>query len=429
LVVIYQRRGRIVKKVSTSKEKKFILEVIFMKKMQDYAPDAAFYALPKAFIFRILPLLSPSTVKLFLALVYHTDPFNRIKYPEKITYSNIMNMTGIKKADTIRKAFSELVETKVISGFAPGFGSSPTRFYFTYDIDHYKTDESCLTISEIESYYRVITSKTVVSSQSNTAVFLPDEPTLEEYSELQEMEVHPSYQLESADFSTHEASESSTDRRANDTYAGTPSPQNLAGGDPENWHSLKTILAKCINSHSTTHANFNFNTQENSLNDTLDRNLVVQAKASIDFHRAFNEFCIKDSLRYREYTFFWVMYHASVHKLAIDELIESLKIACEKNKAGSMCYLIGIMKNKSKDKDAGVCAAGKNSIFSVMEYLKERMYLSWNYFSRVDIVDGKIVFEYKEPALKHDVRYVDYCHVITSEVNKRFRLSLGCLVA
>lgn len=374
-----------------------------MKKISNFSPEAAFYALPKALIFKVVPILSPSTVKVFLALVYHTDPFNRIKYPEKITYSNIMKITGIKKIDTIRKAFHELVSHRVIGGFSPGFGSECTKFYFTYDIDHYTSCESCLSVEEVESYYRTITQKTTVETSYN------DEDYSEEFCE----------------------NDTILSQSNSDPYIcqSSPSPQILAVGESENWHSCNTILAKLINSHSTSHANSNFSYASNSPNDAIDKNLVALAKQSLEFHRAFNDFCIKDTTRYREYTFFWVLYHASINKLALDEIIESLKISCDKGKQGQMSYLIGIFKNKFKDKHIGIAAVGKNKFFSVMEYLKERMYISWHTFEKVEVIDNAIKFVFKDKKQYSDEQYINYCKAITDETNKRFRLNLECVIA
>lgn len=128
-----------------------------------YNPQAAFYALPKAFINRLLFRLSGSTLKVFLALVYHTDCWNVIKYPEKITHTGLIKITGIKKKETISNAYKELEELSVIGGYVPGHGAENTRFYFTFDINHYRTEECCLELDEISSYYEMILSGKVTS--------------------------------------------------------------------------------------------------------------------------------------------------------------------------------------------------------------------------------------------------------------------------
>lgn len=123
-----------------------------------YNPQAAFYALPKAFINRLLFRLSGSTLKVFLALVYHTDCWNVIKYPEKITHTGLMKTTGIKKKETISNAYKELEEHGIIGGYVPGHGADNTKFYFTFDIDHYRSEECCLDLEEISSYYEMLLS-------------------------------------------------------------------------------------------------------------------------------------------------------------------------------------------------------------------------------------------------------------------------------
>lgn len=321
-----------------------------------YNSKSAFYALPKAFIIRFLPLLTPSTLKVFIALTHFTDHLNIIKFPHLITYRKLMQMTGIKKIDTIRKAFNELQELKIIGGFVPGHGSENTKFYFTFDIIHYRTDECPFDIEELESYYNQF-----------------------EYKE-------------------NEAVTEELPKRAVPQKEHTPLPQNV--------HTINTINIY-TNSNSIGAKDFELNNE-----------LIVLANSSIEFKKQFNDFCIKDSSRYREKTFYWIIYHASKLNLSFADLLESIAIANAKGKQGKMCYLIGIMRNKAGSVEQGVLGQGKNIVYQVIEYIKQRMSVNLEYFKNIYIHDSIIFFEIDS----QDADAVkDYCFLITSDINKRFK--------
>lgn len=322
-----------------------------------YNSKSAFYALPKAFIIRFLPLLSSSTLKVFVALTHFTDHLNIIKFPHSVTYKKLMQMTGIKKIDTIRKAFNELQELKIIGGFTPGHGSENTKFYFTFDIIHYRTEECPFEIEELESYYKQF-----------------------EYKE-------------------NEAVTEELPKRAVPQNEHTPLPQNV--------YSINTINTSTKNSNSSDSKDFE-----------LNRELIVLANSSIEFKKHFNDFCVKDSSRYREKTFYWVIYHASRLNLSFADLLESISIANAKGKQGKMCYLIGIMRNKASSVGQGVLGQGKNIVYQVLEYIKQRMSVNLEYFKNIYIHDSSIVFEID---IQDSDAVKDYCFLITSDINKRFK--------
>jgi len=326
-------------------------------KTKNYNSKATFYALPKSFIIRFLPLLSPTTLKVFIALTHFTDHLNFIKFPNLITYKRLMKMTGIKKIDTIRKAFNELCELQLIGGFTPGHGSENTQFYFTFDILHYKTEECPFEVEELESYY---------------AQF-----------EYKEKEV------------TKQKDEE-------------PLPQIEHTPIPLNGYTINTINTTTKNSNSN-------NTEEVIINHEL----IVLANNSIEFKKQFNEFCIKDSSRYREQTFYWIIYHASRFNLSIADVLESLEIANNKGKQGKMCYLIGIMRNKSNNVEHGLLGQGKSIVYQVLEYIKQRIGVNIEYFKNIyfDDKNKNIIFE----ATKCDDSVNDYCLFITNDINKRFK--------
>jgi hypothetical protein len=301
-------------------------------KTKTYNSKAAFYALPKSFIINFVPLLSPTTLKVFIALTYFTDHLNIIKFPKLITYKKLMNMTGIKKIDTIRKAFKELEQLKLIGGFESGCGINNTKFYFTFDILHYRTDECPFDIDELEDYYKQF-----------------------EYKEIE----------------------------VNSKTKETSMPKNEHTPLPKNVYTINTINNNTIiNSNSS-------NTEEIEIN----KDLIVLANNSVDFKKEFNEFCIKDSSSYREKTFYWILYHSSRLNLGFADVLESLKICNTKGKQGKMAYLIGIMQNKSRNLNNGILAAGKNIVYQALEYIKHRCGANLEYFKNISVSENNIIFE------------------------------------
>lgn len=333
------------------------------EKTHYYNSKSAFYALPKAFIIRFLPLLTPSTLKVFIALTHFTDHLNIIKFPHLITYRKLMQMTGIKKIDTIRKAFNELSDLRLIGGFTPGHGSENTKFYFTFDIIHYRTEECPFDIEELESYY-------------NQFEYKENEAVTEELPKAVPQNEH------------------------------TPLPKNV--------HTINTI---------------NIYTNSNSIgaNDfVLNNELIVLANSSFEFKKQFNDFCVKDSSCYREKTFYWIIYHASMLNLSFVDLLESIAIANAKGKQGKMCYLIGIMRNKSSSVGQGVLGQGKNIVYQVLEYIKQRMGINRKYFKNIYIHQNNIFFEID---IQDADAVKDYCFLITNDINKRFKTEFTYQVA
>lgn len=337
-----------------SKNQNFSNQGISKNDNNNYNSKAAFYALPKSFIIKFLPLLSSNTLKVFIALTHFTDHCNIIKFPNLITYKKIMLMTGIKKIDTIRKAFNELNELHLIGGFTAGHGSENTKFYFTFDILHYRTDECPFEIEELESYYlrfEYIEKETVKTEET-----LPEK----EY---------------------------------------TPLPQKV--------HTINTINTTSINSNSTE-------TDKTKIN----HDLIVLANESIEYKKVFNDFCINDTSKYREKTFYWIIYHASRFNLSFADMLESIEICNSKGKNGKMCYLIGIMRNKSNNIEHGIIAQGKNIVHQVSEYIKQRMGVNISYFKNISVFDNNIIFEIDND---NCAAVQDYCFLIANDINKRFK--------
>ncbi|MBN2403252.1 MAG: hypothetical protein JXN64_12740 [Spirochaetes bacterium] len=281
-----------------------------------YNPQAAFYALPKAFINRLLIQLSGNTLKVFLALVNHTDCWNVIKYPDKITYSALMKTTGIKKKDTISKAYRDLCSLNIIGGYVPGHGSNSTGFYFTFDIDHYKTEECCLQLEEISPYYEMLLSGKYTNP---------------------------------------------------DPGAGEGSPK------------------------------------KRDTQDKIDI-LINNAGKDLKFKHEFNEFCTRDTSKYLKDTLFWIAKNAVEFGLSLGEVIDSLSAANDKDRQGSMSYLIGIMRNKSRNKAGGLKVITRPLLVQVKQYFQERFSHCLDYLESYDfnIELNQLQYKLKNPQADKD---------------------------
>lgn len=326
-----------------------------------YNPQAAFYALPKAFINRLLIQLSGSTLKVFLALVNHTDCWNVIKYPEKITHSSLMKTTGIKKKDTVSKAYRELSDLSIIGGHVPGHGSSSTEFYFTFDIDHYKTEECCLEREEISSYYEMLLSG---------------------------------------------------------RYSGLVS-EDYQAPDPEGQGSLSGKQESSPEKHGGTEKR-----------DTPDKIkiLITNARKDFIFKHEFNEFCTEDTTKYLKDTLFWIAKNAVEFDLSLGEVIDSLSVANDKGRQGSMRYLIGIMRNKSKNKTDGIGVFTKPLLLQVSQYFHERFshcldYLEWHVF---DTDTNQLKYKLKDPQADSDSMN-KFFEFVVDDIKKAVGVSLSAI--
>ena len=442
------------------------------ERVKKYNPQAAFYALPKAFINRLLFQISGSTLKVFIALVNHTDCWNIIRYPGKITHSSLMKTTGIKKKETISKAYKELCDLSIIGGYAHGHGSENTKFYFTFDIDHYKTEECCLELDEISSYYEMLLS----GKFSEPVPELPDAAenseddnircTAEECDPSREIPLNSEpvppepgsghlkyiatianswsgelklYQDNNTDVYLLEDGSvfcdkeefikdyqhcivSKPDNKMEDNYSpfsfdsdnvnneippevaenGTPSPLFLVQESTKKKDSLNTIKSYKIN------------------------NLIVMFQKDFKFIHEFNDFCTDDSPKNLKNTLFWIAKNAAGFDLSLGEVIESLSVANDKGKQGSMCYLIGIMRNKAGNKASGVKVITKPLFVQVKEYFAERFSHSLEYLNSysIDWNSKELRYTLKNPENDRDPMS-EFFKFVVSDIKKSVGVSLS----
>lgn len=79
------------------------------------------------------------------------------------------------------------------------------------------------------------------------------------------------------------------------------------------------------------------------------------------------------------------------------------------------------LRNKAKNRDAGIAAEGKNIVYQVYEYIKLRIGVNYNYFKNIVIENGKILYELQDK----DEAVHDYCKLITQDVSTKFNIQLS----
>ncbi|MBN2403250.1 MAG: hypothetical protein JXN64_12730 [Spirochaetes bacterium] len=394
-----------------------------------------------------------------------------------------MKTTGIKKKDTITKAYRELRDLGVIGGFVPGHGSENTKFYFTFDIGHYRTEECCLELEEISSYYEMLLTgrqsglpaeyqssipednpsginpapdeneydspgqqaetvphsgplqyiATVANSWGReTKLFTGKDPDILLYEdgsvfctgsefikEYQQYVVPGSVNLYSsppasgqaaASDSLSDADENPINSEAKDVEMsafpkkGTPCPLKMVQGSPEKKDALNTI-----NSYKIT-------------------NLIVNARKDFKFKYEFNKFCTEDTSKYLKNTFFWIAKNAADFDLSLGDVIDSLAVANDKGKQGSMSYLIGIMRNKSKNKINGIGVITKPLFLQAKQYFQERFshcfeYLkSWGFNSELN----QLQYTLKDSQKDRD-SMKEFFKFVVDDINKAVGVSLSAV--
>lgn len=91
------------------------------------------------------------------------------------------------------------------------------------------------------------------------------------------------------------------------------------------------------------------------------------------FLKFFKDFCDEDNEAYIQRTFHFINQHAENFESSLGDVIQSLKICCEKEKIGRIDYYAGILKKKAQAKAEKVQDAAKLKVFQVYDYLQERI--------------------------------------------------------
>ena len=149
--------------------------------------------------------------------------------------------------------------------------------------------------------------------------------------------------------------------------------------------------------------------------------IVRGAEDDLNFIKAFQEFLVDDSYKYRTDTFFWINHNAEKWGSSLDEVTQALKICADKQKEGEIDYLTGILRKKAEAKDQGYQGFGKRTVFAIYDYLKFRLKEQMEYISNYDLnMDQNILYysirsrEDKEPV---EYLFGQICENIKSEFN------------
>ncbi|MFH0977626.1 MAG: hypothetical protein V1874_17745 [Spirochaetota bacterium] len=451
-----------------------------------YNPQAAFYALPKAFINRLLFSMSGSTLKVFLALVYHTDCWNVIKYPGKITHSNLMKTTGIKKKETISNAYKELEELSIIGGYTPGHGADNTKFYFTFDINHYRTDECCLDQAEISSYYEMLLSGKFTNMPFSDPAGSDKETASNESIDLSGFpeESEPVGNVSQACSDDYDIPESSAASFSDENKSSCSSSSlNYAFTIASSWgteiklyhNENPDIFFLEDGSFFCDKDDFFKNYQHCVIKDTLTiqepvqtitcelgiipagvpengmpspletaqgstekkdslktinsykiNKLIVMAQKDFNFIHEFNNFCIDDSPKYLKNTLYWLIQHAVDFNLSLGDVIDSLNAANNKGKHGKMCYLVGVMRNKAGNNSRGLKVITKPEFVQAKEYFSERFGHCIEYLKSYsfDWTAGELRYTLKDPA-KDRSYLAEFFKFVVEDIKKAVGVSLS----
>jgi hypothetical protein len=208
----------------------------------------------------------------------------------------------------------------------------------------------------------------------------------------------------------------------------TPSYEKTGEGKKE----TKLSLTSCKNSEGVLRnfvgvsTEFSDTNTEISFKNSSEINtksyLIVRgAEDDLNFIKAFQEFLIDDSYKYRTDTFFWINHNAEKWGSSLDEVTQALKICADKQKEGEIDYLTGILRKKAEAKGQGYQGFGKRTVFAIYDYLKFRLKEQMEYISNYDLnMDQNILYysirsrEDKEPV---EYLFGQICENIKSEFN------------
>jgi len=142
------------------------------------------------------------------------------------------------------------------------------------------------------------------------------------------------------------------------------------------------------------------------------------------FRKAFNDFLIDDSNRYRDDTFFWINHNAEKYGCSLEEVTHALKVCTEKFKEGEMSYFTGILRKKAEAKGEGVKGFGKRTVFAIYEFLKHRLKTHTEYVTNYDL-DMEHSILYFSIRSKDDQEPVsDLFNIICENIKSEFDIQL-----
>ena len=211
----------------------------------------------------------------------------------------------------------------------------------------------------------------------------------------------------------------------------TPSYKKMVEGQNE----TKLSLTSCKNSEGVLRNFVGVSTEISDTNTEISFKISSEintksyliVRGALDdelFLKAFNDFLIDDSNRYRDDTFFWINHNAEKYGCSLEEVTHALKVCTEKFKEGEMSYFTGILRKKAEAKGEGVKGFGKRTVFAIYEFLKHRLKSHSEYVTNYDL-DMEHSILYFSIRSKDDQEPVsDLFNIICENIKSEFDIQL-----
>ena len=142
------------------------------------------------------------------------------------------------------------------------------------------------------------------------------------------------------------------------------------------------------------------------------------------FRKAFNDFLIDDSNRYRDDTFFWINHNAEKYGCSLEEVTHALKVCTEKFKEGEMSYFTGILRKKAEAKGEGVKGFGKRTVFAIYEFLKHRLRPHMEYVTNYDLDMEQNILYFSIRSKDDQEPVSDLFNIICENIKSEFDIQL-----
>lgn len=153
--------------------------------------------------------------------------------------------------------------------------------------------------------------------------------------------------------------------------------------------------------------------------------LIVRGALDDEFFRkAFNDFLIDDSNRYRDDTFFWINHNAEKYGCSLEEVTHALKVCTEKFKEGEMSYFTGILRKKAEAKGEGVKGFGKRTVFAIYEFLKHRLRPHMEYVTNYDLDMEQNILYFSIRSKDDQEPVSDLFNIICENIKSEFDIQL-----
>ena len=167
-------------------------------------------------------------------------------------------------------------------------------------------------------------------------------------------------------------------------------------------------------------------TSRNSLNSYkyLDK---LNSLQNLEFRKNFWDFCDEDTTQHRKCLYSIISFRADYYMMSLEEIIESLKICCEKEKTGisGLKYLFGIFRAKCKNKGQGVRGYEDTLVFALEDFLKIRLSEQMNWVKNYSLDMPNKTIYYSIYDKENDREPVgDLFEIVIKDVKKQFNIDL-----